>query len=251
MNKEELELLIDFHKDAVRQGPGSTDETLKALSFIPNSKGKPLKVADIGCGTGAQTLTLAENLNGNIVAVDLFPEFLKQLENRSKELGVNHKIDILEADMEKLPFQKAEFDLIWAEGSIYLMGFEKGLREWQTFLKPGGYLAVSELTWTTDKRPEEIETHWSKEYPEIDTASSKIKLLEENGYSPVGYFALPESCWLDNYYDPMESRFDSFLEKHNNSVSARDLVSLEKAEIKMYKKYKNFISYGFYIAKKV
>ena len=30
----ELELMIDFHKDAERQGPGSYSETLKALSFI-------------------------------------------------------------------------------------------------------------------------------------------------------------------------------------------------------------------------
>ena len=49
----------------------------------------------------------------------------------------------------------------------------------------------------------------------------------------------------------MELRFDSFLEKHSHSESARRLVDQEKAEIELYKKYKNYISYGFYIAKKV
>jgi ubiquinone/menaquinone biosynthesis C-methylase UbiE len=251
MTEEELELLIDFHKGAERQGPGSSNETMKALSFIPLMNDNTLQIADIGCGTGAQTLTLAQNLNGNLIAVDLFPDFLEKLESHSKELGVDHKIKTLKADMKKLPFQEGEFDVIWAEGSIYLMGFENGIKQWKNFLKPGGYLAVSEITWITDIRPKEIEKHWSNEYPEIDTASSKIKLLEENGYSPVGYFALPESCWLDNYYDPMKSRFDSFLERHSHSESARGLVELEKAEIEMYKKYKNYISYGFYIAKKV
>lgn len=251
MTNEELELLIDFHKDAERQGPGSANATLKALGLIPLDHDKPLKVADIGCGTGAQTLTLARNLNGAITAVDLFPEFLEKLKRRSKEQETGHRIRTLEADMQKLPFRGEEFDVIWAEGSIYSMGFEEGIRQWRKFLKPGGYIAVSELTWLTDNRPQEIEKYWQNEYVEIDTASSKVKLLEVNGYTPIGYFTLPESCWLDNYYDSMESRFDTFLEKHSHSQSARGLVELEKAEIEMYKKYKNYISYGFYIAKKV
>ena len=251
MTEEELNLLIDFHKDAERQGPGSEIETLKALSFITQSENRPLSIADIGCGTGEQTITLAQHTNGKITAVDLFPEFLDKLNHRSKQLGLEERINTLEADMTKLPFQNEEFDVIWAEGSIYTMGFEKGITEWRHFIKPGGYLAVSEITWLTDSRPPEIEDHWNREYPEIDTASSKIKLLEENGYSPVGYFALPESCWLENYYDPMELRFDSFLEKHSHSESARRLVDHEKNEIELYKKYQNYISYGFYIAKKV
>jgi len=251
MTNEELELLIDFHKNAERQGPGSSEATLKALSFIPFANNTPLKIADIGCGTGAQTLTLAQNLNADIIAVDLFSDFLDRLKNLSKKHGLDHKINTLEADMKKLPFREEEFDVIWAEGSIYLMGFEEGIRQWNKFLKPGGYLVVSELTWLTDNRTEEIEKHWDNEYAEIDTASSKINLLEVNGYAPVGYFALPESCWLDNYYNPMESRFEEFLKKHDHSESAIDLVEQEKAEIQMYKKYSDYISYGFYIAKKM
>jgi len=251
MTNEELELLIDFHKNAERQGPGSSEATLKALSFIPFANNTPLKIADIGCGTGAQTLTLAQNLNADIIAVDLFSDFLDRLKNLSKKHGLDHKINTLEADMKKLPFREEEFDVIWAEGSIYLMGFEKGIKEWKKFIKSSGFIAVSEITWTTGSRPSEIEDHWNNEYPEIDTASAKIKLLEENGYSPVGYFPLPVSCWLENYYKPMESRFDFFLEKHSHSGSARELVEQERTEIQMYKKYSDYISYGFYIAKKV
>jgi len=46
----ELEMLIDFHKDANRQGPGSSSETKKALSLIDFGKSNNLNVADIGCG---------------------------------------------------------------------------------------------------------------------------------------------------------------------------------------------------------
>ena len=81
-------------------------------------------------------------------------------------------------------------------------------------------MGVSEITWITNTRPKEIEEYWNNEYPEIDTASSKIRILEENGYTTVGYFVLSENSWIDNYYKPIEKRFSAFLEKHNNSEMA-------------------------------
>jgi len=247
----EIELLIDFHKNAERQGPGSKADTLKALSFIELEKGRPLKVADIGCGSGAQTITLAQNIDGLIIAVDLFSEFLDKLNVKTKELGLQEKVITLEKPMEDLPFAKEEFDIIWSEGAIYNIGFEEGVKKWKEYLKSGGYIALSEITWTTNSRPTEIEEHWNKEYPQIDTASKKIKIIEENGFSPVGYFYLPVSSWIENYYQPMMERFDDFLRKHNNSEIAKSIVNGEKEEIRIYKKYKEFISYGFYIAKKI
>jgi SAM-dependent methyltransferase len=247
----EIELLIDFHRNAKRQGPGSNAETLKALSFIDYKKGHPVKIADIGCGSGAQTIVLAQNIEGHITAVDLFPEFLDKLNLDSKELGLQKKITTLEKSMEDLPFANEEFDIIWSEGAIYNIGFETGVKKWKGYLKPGGYIALSEITWITNSRPNEIDEHWKKEYPQIDTASNKIKIIEENGFSPVGYFYLSASSWIDNYYQPMEERFDDFLKKHNNSELAKSIVDGEKEEIRKYKNYKDFFSYGFYIAKKI
>ena len=247
----ELELLIDFHKEAKRQGPGSPADTLRALDLIDISNKKDLKVADIGCGSGAQTITLAENITGQITAVDIFPEFLSKLLLRAEEKGLKDKITTLEKSMDDLDFARDEFDIIWSEGAIYIMGFEAGIKDWKKFLKPGGYLAVSEITWLSDSRPAEIEDHWHKEYPEIATVSAKLKILERNGYSPVGYFVLPESSWLDNYYSPIESRIDDFLNKQNNSEMAKKFVESTEEEIRLYKKYKDYLSYGFYIAKKL
>ncbi len=247
----EIELLIDFHVGAERQGPGSDEDTLKALSFIDINLEKSLKIADIGCGSGAQTLTLAKNLNGSINAVDLFPEFLIKLNERAKTLHLKSKIVTLEKSMDELPFSNEEYDIIWSEGAIYNIGFESGLKNWKRFLKTGGYIAVSEMTWKTKNRPKEIEEYWNNEYPEIDNALEKIKILEENGFSLEGFFFLPEKSWIENYYNPMEKRFDAFLQKHVNSDVAKAIVEGEKKEIALYKKYKDYISYGFYIAKKL
>jgi hypothetical protein len=112
-------------------------------------------------------------------------------------------------------------------------------------------LVTSEITWLTASRPKELEEHWQREYPKIDTAASKVGVLEKNGYSPVGYFALPEHCRLENYYWPMEERFENFLKRHNHSQEAREIVEAEKQEIDLYQKYHAYYSYGVYIARKL
>jgi len=247
---DELQLLVDLHKDATRQGPGGDEETKKAIDLANIDRNAPLKIADIGCGTGASTLILAHLLNAKITAVDFLQDFLTVLETRAQKEGVAEKITSLCASMDSLPFEEGEFDVIWSEGAIYNIGFQKGVADWKRYLKPDGLLVASEITWTTSNRPPEIEAHWANEYPEIDTASAKIKLLEENGYSPIGYFVLPEHCWLDEYYRPMQVRFDAFLSRNGNSKEACEIVAAERHEIDLYERNKAHFSYGVYIARK-
>lgn len=246
----ELELIIDLHRKSERQGPGSENDTLRALDLLNLPTDQILKVADIGCGSGGQTISLAKNLNGQITAIDLFPAFLDELNEKSQQLGLTDKIVTLEKSMEHLPFRKNEFDLIWSEGAIYNIGFENGLKKWKDYLKVGGYLAVSEITWITQSRPKEIEEFWKAEYPEIDTASNKIKQLENNGYTLVGYFYLCQDSWIETYYKPMQARFQHFLKRNNNSELSKKVVEDSQAEIDLYQRFKDYYSYGFYIARK-
>jgi len=184
---ENYQLLIDLHKRAKRQGPGGDTETEKAVSLAMIDPSAPLKIADIGCGTGSSAMLLAHLLNAQITAVDFLPEFLEMLETNAKNLGLTEKISTLACSMDKLPFGDEEYDVIWSEGAIYNIGFERGVKAWKRFLKTGGLLVVSEITWLTAERPWELQEYWKNEYPEIDTASAKIGVLEKNGYFPVAY----------------------------------------------------------------
>jgi len=248
---DDYKLLIDLHKDAHRQGPGGDAETELALNLAKINRAEPLKIADIGCGTGASTILLARLLNARITAVDFLQDFLDVLEKRAEETGVGDRISSLARSMDDLPFADEELDVIWSEGAIYNIGFETGIAEWRRFLKAGGLLVASEITWLTDSRPEELQEYWNSEYPEIDVASAKIRILEKHGFSPVGYFVLPEHCWLDEYYRPMQARFEEFLNRNGNSKEAREIVNAEQHEIDLYETYKSHISYGVYIAKKL
>ena len=247
---DHLQLLVDLHKDAARQGPGGESQTRMSIALSGLSTAKNLTIADIGCGSGASTLVLAQHLDAHITAVDFIPEFLAKLEADAVGAGVADRIRTLVASMDTLPFGEAEFDAIWSEGAIYNMGFEAGVAAWRKYLKPGGILAVSELTWLTRNRPAELQAHWEREYSQVDTASAKMAILEKHGFSPVGYFVLPEQCWLVNYYRPMERRFANFLAAHGNTDAARAIVQTEKREISLYERLRAFFGYGYYIAKK-
>ncbi len=248
---DDYKLLIDLHKQGRRQGPGGDAETELALNLAMVDRAAPLRVADIGCGTGASTILLARLLNARITAVDFLQDFLDVLAERAECTGVADRISTLACSMDNLPFADEELDVIWSEGAIYNIGFEKGVADWRRYLKAGGLLVASEITWITDSRPAELQNHWDGEYPEIDVASAKIRILEKHGYSPVGYFVLPEHCWLDQYYRPMQARFEDFLNRNENSEEARAIVNAEQREIDLYETYKAHISYGVYVARKL
>jgi len=248
---DEMQVLIDLHKDNARQGPGGDDETRLAVT-LSGLKGKPnLKIADIGCGTGASTLILAEELDAHITAIDFLPAFLEVLEQNAAQAGAAERITTLAQSMEDLPFKEGELDAIWSEGAIYNMGFEAGIAAWKPFLKTGGILAVSELTWLTNDRPADLEAHWASEYPQVDTAAAKSAILEKQGFSLIGYFALPEHCWLDHYYRPMQQRFSGLLEAYDHADTVKAIIAAEEVEIDLYERNRAFVSYGYYIARKV
>lgn len=244
------DLLIDLHRRQHRQGPGSDEATALALALSGLETGRELKIADIGCGTGASTLALASALDADITAIDLFAAFLDELNRRAEAAGLADSITCSAVSMGNLSFDETSLDAIWSEGAIYNIGFENGIRQWRRFLKPGGILAVSELTWLTETRPSALTDHWNREYPQVATASEKMRQLETAGYVPVGYFPLPKACWLDHYYRPLQASFAGFLERHSGSAMAQDIIDAEEVEIALYERYSDYISYGFYIARR-
>lgn len=245
-----MDYVIEFHKDAERQGPGSDETTRKALQYIPDL-GKNARILDIGCGTGAQTMVLAKNTKAQIIAVDMLQEFLDKLQEKIDRKSLSNRVVTKQALMNNLDFQKKSFDVIWSEGAIYNIGFEKGLLEWRRLLKDGGYIVVSEISWLTDKRPKEIEEYWTDAYSEIDTIDAKLSIIEKCGYDPISHFVLPENCWMEHYYTPILLRSDTFLKKYNYEENVKEFIKMGLDEIKMYEKYKEYDSYVFYIAKKI
>lgn len=245
----DLNIIREFFSTSERQGPGSPEETLKALSFIEGLTDMS-KIADVGCGKGVQTIVLGQNTPCEITGVDIFADYVNLLNHKAQINNLKEKVKGVVGNMEKLPFQEREFDLIWSEGAIYNIGFERGISEWRKFLKQGGYIVVSENTWFTNERPAEIQDFWERAYPEIDTIPNKISQMQNAGYLPIATFIMPETSWLD-YYSWQASRREYFLEKYKGNKAVEQFVASQQYEADLYCKYNAFYGFAFFIGKRI
>lgn len=245
-----LDLIIDLHVENDRQGPGGDDETRRAIDMARLSRDVSLRVLDIGSGTGAASLVLARDLNARVTAIDAAERFIERLRVRAAQAGHSDRINPVVGRMESLPFPDAAFDLLWCEAAIYNIGFARGLRAWRRLLRPGGLLVVSELTWTTPDRPDEIDAYWKQEYPGIGTVRDNLGLLEQEGYRTEAFFFVPSRCWETDYYDPLRRGLPHFLDRHHHSPDARMIVASEQAEMDLYRMFCQWYGYAFYIARK-
>ena len=166
-------------------------------------------------------------------------------------LNLQERVKGIVGSMDALPFGEEELDLIWSEGAIYNIGFERGLNEWRKYLKTGGYVAVSESSWFTEERPAEIHDFWMSVYEEIDTIPNKVAQIQKAGYIPVATFILPEYCWTENYFTPLVKAREIFSRKYAGNKTVEELISFQHHEAELYRKYKEFYGYVFYIAKKI
>ena len=246
----DFNLICEYFSGMKRQGPGSPEATLKALSFIDNLTDSS-RIADLGCGTGGQTMVLAQHAPGQITGLDLFPGFIDLFNANARKLHLQDRVKGIVGSMDNLPFEKESLNLIWSEGAIYNIGFERGLKEWRSYLKPGGYIAVSESAWFTEKRPEEIHRFWVDAYPEIDTIPHQVAKIHQAGYQLTASFILPENCWTEHYQAAQPAAQEKFLDKYPGNRTVEELVRMQRYETELYAKYKTFYGYVFYIAKKI
>ncbi len=244
MSEELMKILLGFFTKLQRQGPGSNDATLKALSFIKSELPPHPTIADIGCGTGAQTACLVEQIAGaKITAIDLFDEMLERM-------PLHENITTLRASMDELDIEPESLDVIWSEGAIYNIGFENGLTLWQQFIKPGGYIAVSDCVWLSDQRPVNSD-YIESQLAGIDSISNKIRVMEKCGYEPLACFTLPSECWTTNYYEPVSEKLEELLAEYPNNAEAEAFVDGMRAEVEMYKESGKYYSYAFFVGKKL
>ncbi len=183
--------------------------TRKAFQLLPKLV-KP-RILDIGCGSGIPTIELAKLCNGEIVGIDTNQSLLDKLNLRIKEKGLSKRISTLRCSMLKLNFPPQGFDIIWSEGSVFVIGFEQALLEWSHLLKPDGFLVI---------------------HDKIDNMNEKLKKIPKCGYKLIHHFTLSRDVWWKEYYEPFELCVIELRNKHKDDSGA----------LKSFKNYQNEIN---------
>lgn len=241
-----MKIFWEIHDGLPQQGPGDDASTRRALALVPPLPERAA-ILDVGCGPGRQTMALARLTGGTMTAVDTHQPFLDELERRGRAAGVADRIRTVNRSMSELDFPADSFDLVWSEGAVYLMGFRRGLASWRRFVKPGKYLAVSEITWLTDDPAAEAREFWAEAYPPMKTIPQNLLIIEECGYSLLGHFILPESSWWDGYYRPVEIRLRNLRDKYAADPGALEMINSEQQEIDLFRAYPESYGYVFYV----
>jgi ubiquinone/menaquinone biosynthesis C-methylase UbiE len=245
-----IDVMLEVFRGLPQQGPGDEESTLRALERTGEIPANP-RILDVGCGTGRQTLLLARHCSGEVIAVDVDPHSLDELERSAASAGLSHHIATQRTPMSELEFPDRHFDLIWSEGAIYLMGFEQGLTAWKRFLKPGGHVAVTELSWLTDDPPAMAAEFWQRNYPGMKSRAENLGAAERAGYESIESFVLPATAW-QGFYGPLEERIALLREKYAGDETPGALSTLDpiQEEIDVFRASEGSYSYVFYIARR-
>ena len=241
-----FETLFDMFSRLPRQGPGLDSMTREAFQMLPLNSERP-KILEIGCGTGVPTRVLAKLSKGSIVATDLYQPYLDTLMKHAGEEGVADQITTRCVSMDSLDFPAGSFDLIWSEGSIFVVGFETGLRNWRKFLTPDGCLVCSEITWRRPDAPDELRDYWDSIGCLVQEEATNCHIAKEAGYEVLATKWLDARGWWKQYYTPFEELSPSWSAEMDAKPKLRELVEAMKLEIDMFRKYSDYYGYTFYL----
>lgn len=245
----DISFMLTMHEGLPRQGPGDNACTRKAFQMLTALPEHP-EILDIGCGSGMQTIELARTCpNCRITATDIHQPFLDDVAERAEAAGVAERITTLQASMDDLPFGDGTFDVLWTEGSIFIVGFEEGLSMWKRLLRPGGYVCVTEAVWFTDRPSPEAAEFWEECYPAITTVPETCAKAEHAGYEVIATFPLPASAWHENYDAPLEERLPDLKKVAAGNPEAEALIAFTEREIAMHRKHGDEYGYQFFILK--
>ncbi|TVR74676.1 MAG: class I SAM-dependent methyltransferase [Spirochaetaceae bacterium] len=239
------EVFFDVYEGLPRQGPGDRANAERALAMCPDLPMQP-DILDLGCGTGGQTLHLAELTAGKILALDSHEPSITRFKARLVELGLTGRVQAVTADMAD-PGVDATFDLIWSEGALYNIGIAPALDMCRGLLRPGGYLVFTDAVWCRDNPPPEVREPFELDYPAMGSIEDLLETIRKSGYSLIGHFTLSDEAWWNDFYTPMEKRVRELQPKYAHDPEASSALAEIAREPEMHRQYGDYYAYEFFL----
>lgn len=224
---------------------GRLEYTRRAFGMLPEMD-MP-RILDVGCGRGDPTLELARLSRGHVTGVDIDQGSLDELSRMAAEEGLDERGRAIRMDMNELKFPDGSFDLVWAEGSIWVIGLERGLHEWRRLLVPDGFIVFQEACWLKPDPPKEMEERWEFTGTGIRTVEENLELIARCGYSVLGHFRLPDDAWWDIYFGPLDERIRVIRLRCSGDPALHGVLEKEQELVDLYRRYSGWYGSAFFV----
>lgn len=142
-------------------------------------------ILDVGSGIGGPSRYLADRFGCRVTGIDLTAEFCDAARVLTGALGLEDKVSFEQGDALAMPFADAAFDGAYSMNVSMNIADRKALyREIRRVLKPGAWLALSELAQGPNAGPE-YPTPWARTAATsfLATPADTRRRLEEAGFS--------------------------------------------------------------------
>lgn len=244
-HQEFMQVFFQVFEGMKRQGPGNDAITRSLLQKVM-SLHAPQRILDMGCGKGASALVLARETQAQVVALDNHQPFVDALQQAVAAEGLAQISTILGSmdEPDKIP---GTFDLIWSEGSAYIIGYERALKLWQPLLTETGYLFVSDLVQLDDELAPEARTFLEQQGVILEHTEDRIQQAKTLGYQVLDSLAMPQQGWLD-YYTDMEQQIERLEPEVGKDHPA---LSSLRQEIDIYRRFGHQYGYVCLLMQKV
>ncbi len=150
--------------------------------YLP--EGKPLRILDIGTGTGFFACLLAAE-GHETTGIDLTPDMIAHARHMASVLGQNVRFQIMDAEEPEL--EPESFDVLVTRNLTWtLPHIEKAYRAWYRLLTPGGVLISFDADYSAALEAEEEQelpaNHAHKLVPEYMKAENEAITMEVGAY---------------------------------------------------------------------
>ena len=243
------QIFFELYEELPRQGPGSRTCTAKALSLCSDLPPEPV-ILDLGCGSGCQTLHLAELTTGSILAVDNHAPFITRLKAVLDRRGLSPRVQARVGDMARLDLPPESFDLMWSEGALYSIGIENAVQICCGLLRPGGCLAFTDAVWRVENPPQEIKKSFDLDYPAMGRAEDVERVIVNSGFNQIGRFTLPDEAWWKDFYTPMERRIAELRSSYADDAEVMAILDQLGREPELHRRYSHCYAYEFFVVRK-
>lgn len=135
--------------------PGGAETTRRALELAGLGRGE--RLLDVASGSGDAALLAAAELDAEVVGVEYGAEAVRGAEDAAAAAGLGARVRFVQGDAEALPVEDRSFDVVLCECSLCTFPDKaRAVEEMRRVLRPGGRLAISDVTAEPDRLSAEL-----------------------------------------------------------------------------------------------